>query len=137
MDGALLQLGGSLVAILVLAAIAWALGLGRGPEIEDSEDAMRLAREADSSFVPCEAHVAEGGDGAILADGQGRIMVLRRHGAHFAARMLERGATARIEGSDLVVSPADPRFGQVTLAIGDKAHTWAARIDALNDDQHA
>ena len=45
MEGQTLQLIGSLVAILVLAAIAWALKLGRSANIEGAQPAMALASE--------------------------------------------------------------------------------------------
>ncbi|GAB5348897.1 hypothetical protein [Alteriqipengyuania sp. 357] len=131
MDPALLQLLGSLVAILVLAGIARALKLGGAPEIADEDHAMRLAREADSGFTPAEAARSRDASGAILADAQGRIMVLRRHGAHFAARVLQPGARARAEGDLLVVATTERRFGEVTLALGQAARTWESRIEAL------
>ena len=131
MDPALVQLAGSLVAILVLAGIARALKLGAAPEIADEDHAMHLAREADSAFAPVEATRSKDGSGAILADAQGRIMVLRRHGAHFAARVLQPGASARADDGLLVVVTAERRFGAVTLALGHAAESWESRIEAL------
>lgn len=133
----LLQLGGSLVAILALAGIARALKLGPPPEIADSPDAMRLAREADSGFDPAQAAVSRDGAGAILADGEGRMMVLRRHGSHFAGRLLEPGARATIDGAILRIALADPRFGPATLDLGDDARAWAARVEALQGQGNA
>ena len=137
MDGQAFQLIGSLVAILALAGIAWALKLGRGATIRDRNHAMRLAREADTGFDPVEATVAQNGAGAILADSDGRMMVLRRHGSHFAARVLEQGAQALRDGAILTVATTDRRFGRVTLDLGDEAQAWAARIDALHGGKDA
>lgn len=131
MDPALLQLIGSLVAILILAAIAWALKLGQAPGIADEDEARALAREADTGFVPDAAAVSRDGAAAILADHDGRVMVLRRHGTHFAARVLEPGAQATVEGDALIVAPTDRRFGITRLELGEHADTWASRIDAL------
>lgn len=132
MDPQLLQLVGSLIAILVLAAIAWGLGLGKAAGIKDAEHAMALAREADTGFEPAEAAISHDGTAAIIADSDGRIMVLRGHGVQFAGRVLDAGATARCEGSLLTVMPADPRYGPVALDLGDDAQAWAARVEALH-----
>ena len=131
MDTALLQLLGSLVAILVLAGIAWTLKLGAGPELTRSEDAMALAREADTGFDPVEAACSRDGNAAIAADARGRIMVLRRHGSHFAGRVLEPGAQARRDGAIVTIVTTDRRYGRVTLDLGDQAQAWASRVDAL------
>ena len=71
MDSQLLQLGGSLLAILVLAGIAWALKLGQPRTIDTAERALALAREADTAFDPSEAAVGRDGSAAILADSAG------------------------------------------------------------------
>lgn len=132
MESQLLQLGGSLVAILALAGIAWALKLGHPPRIEDADHAKALAVEADTAFAPEQAVVCEGGGAAMLADARGRIMVLRRHGVHFAARVLEPGAQAQVEDGALTVIPTDRTYGPVTLQLGERAQSWAARVDAVS-----
>ncbi len=137
MDSQLLQLIGSLAAILVVTAIAWALKLGRTPAIADEDRAKALAREADSAFEPVSAHVSSDGTAAIIADATGRIMVLRRHGAQFAARVLGPGAHAERADSVLTVNPADRRFGPVTLHLGDEAQAWESRINALDSHTDA
>ena len=137
MDGQLLQLGGSLVAILVLAALAWALKLGPSPKIADEADARRLANEADTGFGPSEVAVSVDGASAILADSRGRIMVLRKHGTHFAARVLEPGAGATAADGVLTVTPTDRTFGKVELDLGDAAKTWESRLDALKEARNA
>lgn len=58
-------------------------------------------------------------------------MVLRGHGTHFAGRILEAGAAARIENGVLTVTPTDARFGTVTLDLRDAAQTWESRIESL------
>ena len=131
MDDQLLQLLGSLAAILALAAIAWALKLGQGPVVADAEEAFGLAREADTGFDPAEAMVSQDGATAILADAKGRIMVLKRHGTHFAARLLEPGAQAACSNGILLVTPADRRFGAVRLDLGEQAQAWESRVNAL------
>ncbi len=137
MDSQLVQLVGSLVAILVLAGIAWWLKLGQPDTITDTDRAFALAREADTGFEPTDAAVAQDGNAAILADSAGRIMVLRSHGAQFAARVLEPGARVTNEAGVLAIATTDRRFGTVRLDLGDAAQAWAARVDALHGDRHA
>jgi|TARA_R100000049_G_C1948002_1_gene94000 hypothetical protein len=137
MDGQLLQLGGSLLAILVLAAITWMLKLGQPRTIDTDERACALAREADTAFEPTQAAIGRDGSTAILADSAGRIMVLRRHGTHFAARVLEPGTPAHSEGDILTIMPRDRRYGPVVLDLGPDAQDWALRIDALERVDHA
>lgn len=137
MDGQALQLIGSLAAILVLAGIAWMLKLGRCTRIESAQHAMALAHDADSGFDAVDAAVSRDGACAIMADAAGRIMVLRSHGAQFAGRVLEPGTATRIDGESLTVTPADQRYGPVTLDLGEHAQAWARRIDALETKQDA
>ena len=88
-------------------------------------------------FDPAEAAVSRDGASAIVAEKTGRIMVLRSHGAQFAGRVLEPGSTTQVESHTLTVTPADRRYGPVTLDLGDQAQAWAARIDALHATQDA
>lgn len=124
----LLQFGGSLLAILALYWIARRLGLGGDARIRSEDDARDLAEEAHCGFEPHEIALDREGRGALLRDDKGRVMVLRRHGAHFAARLLQPGTAARVEQDRLTLEPPDPRFGAVTLDLGPAAHDWATRI---------
>ena len=85
---AAIQLFGSLVAVLLLAAMAWKLGLGGDVRIRNEHEARRLAREAIWDFAATEGALDRAGSGALLRDYTGRVMLLRRHGSHFAARLL-------------------------------------------------
>ena len=74
-------LGGSLVAVLLLAAIAWKLGLGGDIRIRSEDQARQLAGEAIWGFDAVAVGLDRAGIAALLRDGQGRVMLLRRHGA--------------------------------------------------------
>ncbi len=78
-----LLLAGSLAGVLVLAAAAWALGLGGDPKIADEAEALRIA--ADHGFEGTIATVQDEGRKAIVGDAEGRITTIRRHGVHFIA----------------------------------------------------
>ena len=58
-------------------------------------------------------------------------MVLRPHGAQFAARVLDRAARAQSDGEILTIIPADRRYGKVTLDLGSEVQAWETRIRAL------
>lgn len=127
----LLKLGGSLLAILLLAGVAWKLGLGGDLRIRDAEHAQELADEALCGFEAVDVAIDRAGHAALLRDRDGRIMLLRRHGAHFASRMLTGHAHVRLDRTMLVVGTGEKRFGEVTLDLGEQAQYWAASLRRL------
>lgn len=129
--GELLQLGGSLAAILLLAWLALKLGLGGDRRIRDETELRELAEEALCGFEPVEIAIDRAGLAALARDAGGRVMLLRRHGAHFASRLLDGHANARLDRNFLVVGTSDRRFGEVTLDLGNDAPTWAASLRRL------
>ena len=66
--------------------------------------------------------------GALCRDGEGRVMLMRRHGSHWASRLLDSHSHARLDQNFLTLATADRRFGSVTLDLGDKAPAWAASL---------
>ncbi|WP_291179035.1 hypothetical protein [Erythrobacter sp.] len=127
---ALLQFLGSLVAILALAGLAYWLKLGPAPRL-DSEDAARLAAdEAVSGYEPVAIGLDREGRGAVMRDAAGRVLLLRRHGVHFAGRLLTPAARARAKGEALVIDTAEKRYGVARLLLDDPA-SWAKAIEAL------
>lgn len=134
----LIQTGGSLVAILALAGLAWWMKLGGTPAL-DSEDAVRSAAgEVEDGFAPLA--VTCDGKAALARDAQGRIMVIKRHGNRFAGRVLGAGAQARLwrdrGETALEVDCGEARFGKVLLDIPD-GQAWAEAINQLNEPHHA
>ena len=128
MTAKLLIIGGSLLAILFLSWLSARLGLGGNPRIRDEDHARELADDALCGFAPSEIAIDRNCAAALLRDETGRVMLLRRHGAHFAARLLERSATIRLVRGQLTVSPADRRFGATVLDLGTKAPRWVAEL---------
>ena len=129
----LIQLGASLAAILLLAWLSRWLGLGRDVRLQGEDEARRLAQAAICGFVPAELVIDRAGIGALLRDQQGRVMLLRRHGAHFAARILDSHAFARLDRNFLTVGTGEDRFGEITLDLGDRAPTWASSLRRLGN----
>ncbi len=123
-------LGGSLAAVLTLAAIAWALGLGGAPALEDSEQAMRIARDAHSGFRPRSALVDAAGKAALVQGENGEIVLLRQHGAQIAARVFKTPPHVEIADGQLRIATGERMFGDVTLATHSaEATDWAKRLE--------
>ena len=124
---AILQFGGSLVAILLLAGLAYWWGLGGKPRIRDEYHARLLAGEVVYGFDPVDCSLDENGAAAVMQDHAGRIMVLKRHGSHFAGRILTGLSSAGAANGQLTINSGERRFGRVTLAVPD-GQGWAKRI---------
>ncbi len=131
MTGKLIQMGASLIAILGLAWIALKLGLGDDARIRDEKELRALAEEALYGFDPVDIAIDRAGLAALARDGEGHVMLLRRHGAHFASRLLDGHAHVRLDRHFLIVGTSDRRFGEVTLDLGDQAQAWAASLRRL------
>jgi hypothetical protein len=129
--GELLQFGGSLLAILGLAWLALKLGLGGDRRIRGEAELRELAEEALYGFEPVEIAIDRAGLAALARDAEGRVMLLRRHGAHFASRLLDGHANVRLDRNFLIVGTSDRRFGEVTLDLGEQAGAWAASLRRL------
>jgi len=137
----LLQTAGSLAAILALAGLAWWLGLGGARLLTDDEAVRHAAGEVEDGFNPVVIARDAEGRAALAEDSQGRIMVIRRHGNRFAARLLGPSARAVIwrdpgVADGLEVDCGEARFGKVFLELPDP-EAWAAAINALNTPDHA
>ena len=131
MTAKLIQLAGSLVAILALAGIAWKLRLGGDARLRDPEEARALAEDALCGFDAVAIGLDRAGIAAVLRDGQDRVMLLRRHGAHWAGRLLDSHAHARLDRSFLTIATGERSFGSVTLDLGAEAQVWAASLRRL------
>lgn len=127
----LIQLGASLVAILILAGLARWFGLGADVRIRNESHARALAEAAVYGFAATDLALDRAGIGALLRDAQGRILLLRRHGAHFAGRLLDSHAFARLDRNFLTIGSGEKTFGTITLDLGDKAQVWASSLRHL------
>lgn len=127
----LMQPAISLAAILGLAWLARQMGLGTGVRIRDADHARQLGSEAICGFKVADLALDRAGNGALLRDNQGRLLLIKRHGAHFAARLLDTQANARLDRNFLTIGSGERAFGQVTLDLGDKAQVWARSLQRL------
>lgn len=126
----LLRFAGSLIAILLLAGLAWSLKLGPQRRLDSDKAAREAAHEALDGFEPVSMARDLEGRAALLREADGRLLLIRQHGAHFAGRLLDTRATARIEEGVLIVDCGERRYGAVRLAIADP-ETWRDAIARL------
>lgn len=131
MIGPALQLAGSIAAVLGLALFAWKLGLGGDVRLRDRVEAARLASETLWGFEAVDVGLDRAGIGALLRDGAGRVMLLRRHGVHFAGRLLDSHAHTRLDRNFLTIGTGERNFGELTLDLGVEAQVWAASLRRL------
>jgi hypothetical protein len=124
----IIQLGASLVAVFFVAWLVGKLGLGADPRIVDADHAIRLAEEAEAGFRGTDVARDRAGFAAIVRNAEGRMMLVRAHGNHFAARPVDRQMMARLDKDFLTLTPPERTFGAVTLQLGKEAGVWAARM---------
>ena len=124
----LIQLGASLLAVLFVAWLVKKIGLGADPRIEDAAHAIRLADEAEAGFNGSEVARDRAGFAAIVRNAGGRMMLVRAHGNHFAARPVDAAVVGRLDKDFLTLTMPERTFGSVTLQLGKDAGVWAARM---------
>lgn len=127
------QLAGSVIAILIVALLASKLGLGGDVRLRAVAEARELATLSVSDFDPVDIALDRAGIGALLRDRSGRILLLRRHGAQFAARLLDSHAFTRLDRNFLTIGTGERTFGQITLDLGEQAQVWAASLRRLGN----
>ena len=131
-QAALIQLGASLVAVLFIAWLVGKIGLGSDPRIADAAHAIRLAEEAEAGFGGVDVARDRAGFAAIVKNAEGRMMLVRAHGNHFAARPVDASVEGRLDKDFLTLTTPEKTFGAVTLQLGKDAGMWASRMRDLN-----
>ena len=126
-----IQAGASFIAILLLWQLSRLLDLGGDQRIRDEDHARELVEEAICGFDPVDLTVDRAGYGAVARDAAGRVLLLRRHGSHFAARLLDSHVGVRLDRQFLVIATADPHFSKVSLDLGPRAQEWAGSFRRL------
>ncbi|WP_295529549.1 hypothetical protein [Novosphingobium sp. Chol11] len=123
----------SLVLIIGLYYLARAMQLGGDVRIRDAAHARELADAAISGFAAQDIALDRARIGALLRDAGGRVLVVRRHGSHFVARVLPDHASVRLDRQFLTLAAGEPRFGAITLELGPEAQAWAASLRRLGE----
>jgi len=128
----LIQLGLSLVAVFFVAWLVGKIGLGADPRIVDADHAIRLAEEAEAGFRGTDVARDRAGFAAIVKNDEGRMMLVRAHGNHYAARPVDASVEGRLDKDFLTLTTPEKTFGAVTLQLGKDAGMWASRMRDLN-----
>lgn len=131
MINVLVQAGVSLAAISGVAWLVKKMKLGVEPRILDEAHALRLAEEAEAGFDGTEVARDRGGYSAIVANGDGRMMLIRAHGNHFAARSIDSRVMMRLDKQFLILTVPERSFGPVALKLDKQASIWAAKMRNL------
>lgn len=82
-------------------------------------------------FKPVAVALDRAGIGALLKDGEGRQMLIRRNGANFVGRLLDRHVVARLDRNFLTIGTGERTFGTITLDLGPDAQYWASGLRHL------
>jgi hypothetical protein len=127
----LIKLTGSVVAILFLAWLARHWQLGGDVRIRTEEEARAIADEIICGFEPVDIAIDKAGIGALMRDAKGRHLLVRRHGASWAGRLLDNHSESRLDHNFLTVGTGERTFGTVTLNLGEQAQYWAAGLRHL------
>ncbi len=124
-----LVLAGSLAAVFAVAGLVWLLGFGTSPGIANADQAMELAREAQSGFRPTEAVVDAEGRAALVQGDNGEFVLVRPHGAQMAARIFKSAPAIECDGGQLKIATGERMFGDVMLELDEQdAKRWAKRL---------
>ena len=126
-----IQLVVSLVLVLGVAWLVRFMGLGADVRLRSEVQVRDLARSALCGFEPTDMVLDRAGIGALARDAQGRVMLLKRHGAQFAARLLDSHAFTRLDRNFLTIGSGERNFTPVTLDLGEQAQVWAASLRRL------
>ncbi len=127
----LLKLAGSVIAILFLAWLARHWQLGGDVRIGNEEQARAIADEIVCGFDPVGIAIDKAGIGALMRDASGRHLLVRRHGAMWAGRLLDNHSETRLDQNFLTVGTGEKTFGAITLNLGEQAQIWAAGLRHL------
>src|SRR3546814_1824918 len=101
------------------------MGLGADPRIQDAAQAIRLAEEAEAGFGGVEVARDRAGFAAIVRNAEGRMLLIRAYGNHFAARPVDASVIGRLDKDFLTLTMPERTFGAVTRQLEKEAGLWA------------
>lgn len=111
-----LVLAGSIAGVAGLVLAAWWLRLGGGA-IDGEAEAIRAAEDAHVGFVADTAFVSSDRQAALVRGTDGSLVLLKVHGANFAARKLAPPLQLRVEEAAVIVATGERMFGDVRLQL--------------------
>jgi hypothetical protein len=123
-----LKLLGMILGVIILTQLARVLGLGGQERIESADHARRLARQDRPDFDGVAVAIDSNGQAALVSDRNWKLMLIRVKGPRFVTRLLDKGATTRLDSGALTISLDEPDFPPTTLTLGDDATRWATAL---------
>ena len=126
MTAIIVQQAVALAIVLATAGLTYWLGLGGDRRIRSEEEARVIADQLITGFTPVAIAIDRAGIGALLRDADGRQLLIRRHGAHFVGRLLDRQTVARLNQNFLTIATGERFFESITLDLGQQAAVWGA-----------
>lgn len=122
MEDIAIQFAASLVAVAAMVLVVHLAGFSRTARLLSEQEARDIAQLAPGGFCADRIALDKSGRGAIAADAEGRLVLLRSHGAHFVPEAVEPAAV-HCDGEALLIdSQGRPA---IRLAIGPDAVRWA------------
>ncbi len=109
----------SLVVVLAVAALVRWMGLGEVKLAGESE-AQELAEDMLSGFKARDIFMSNDGASAVLIGDDGSTGLLKRHGAHFAARKLSDPIIETPNPGAVCIDSGESSYGAVTLKLAEK-----------------
>lgn len=111
---------GSLAAVLMLAGIAWLLGLGGTQTLATGEDAVTLAEALSSGFEGKAGVVSTGGELGAAAGGPGDLVLIEPMGARYRARRIAGARVAMLNdgegGTAIAIRLSPEEMFRITVA---------------------
>lgn len=123
----------SLVMVLGLYGLSRVLGLGGDVRLAGADHVRALAEASVTGFDPVEITLDRARIGALVRGRDGRVMLIRRHGARFVGRVLTSHEGVRLDRTTLTLDTEDRAFGTLTLDLGLEAQNWAASLRRLGE----
>ncbi len=113
-------LGGSILAVLLLAGIARLLGLG-GAALAGEAEARDTAEAMLPGFEPCGRAWLDRDRAGAVVEGADGVAVVRRHGARFVARRFALPVEAGAEGAMVVIASGERLLEPFVIALASEA----------------
>jgi len=122
------QLIGSVIGVLAIAALVWYLGLGQA-KLTDAAQAQRLAEDMVSGFKAGEVILSDDNEAALIFGEDNSFVLLKRHGAKFAARRLKPPLKFTQNDKHIEIDSGEITYGKISLILSAaKAETLADRL---------
>ena len=111
----------SIFGVLAVAGLVWFLGLGKA-KLQDASQAQRLAEDMVPGFDARDVLLSSDMESALIAGRNDQFVLLKRHGAKFAARALNKPLNIARDENQVIVDSGEMTFGAVALSLS-KADT--------------